>query len=216
LKIYLLPGLGADERIFRYLDIGEHNVVPLKWHAPIGDEPIEAYAKKLSQQIQGDDMILIGMSFGGIMAIELGKIMKANKIILISSIASFDELPLIYRLAGKTRIHRLLTGGVLKSSYRLMNWVMGATDPIRKELLAHMLRDTDERFLRWALHKIVTWKNSTVPSNVYRIHGTNDRVLPLRHADFIINNGGHLSVANRAEEVTLFIRKILATPNADS
>lgn len=216
MKVYLLPGLGADERIFRYLDLKSFEVVPLRWHTPNGDESIEDYAKKLAEQIDRDNPVLIGMSFGGIMAIELGKILKAHKIIIISSVISFNELPAMYRLAGKVQVHRMLSGSLLKSSHRLMNWVMGATDPMRRDLLAEMLRDTNEHFLRWAIHKIVTWKNTAVVPNVYRIHGTNDRILPLRRADFIINNGSHLAIANRAEEVTLFIKKIIATPNVNS
>ena len=72
-----------------------------------------------------------------------------------------------------------------------------------------MLRDTDERFLSWAIDKIVSWKNTTVPPNVFRIHGNNDRVLPMRRTDFVIDRGGHLAIADKAEEVSRYIKKII-------
>jgi hypothetical protein len=143
LNLYLLPGLGADERIFRHLELGDHNVVPIRWAVPLKHESIEDYALQIAKQIGPDNSVLIGMSFGGIMAIEIAKIIS------VSSVISYDELPPMYRLAGKLKLHQILTGGVLKSSQRMMNWVMGATDPLRKTLLADMLRDTDERFLHW-------------------------------------------------------------------
>ncbi len=211
LNIYLLPGLGADERLFQYLDLGEHSVVPIKWWRPKNSEPIEEYAARISSQINGSDSILIGVSFGGMMAIEIGKIIQTEKIILVSSAATYRELPIIYRWAGRLKLHRLFTGGLLKRSHRMLNWMMGAGDTLRKTLLADMLRDTDKDFLFWAMDKIVTWNNEKVPDNVIRIHGDRDRVLPLRKTDYLIKNGGHIMVANRAEEVTSAIRTILSS-----
>jgi pimeloyl-ACP methyl ester carboxylesterase len=208
LNLYLLAGLGADERIFRYLDLHKHHVVPIRWRAPVKNESIEEYAARVASQVDPTNSVLIGMSFGGIMAIEIAKLIPVQKVILISSAASHMEIPYIYRLAGRLRLHRMFTHPILKRSHRIMNWAMGETDPLRKTLLADMLRDSDERFLYWAMDKIVSWKNVTVPSNVVRIHGTHDRLLPLRRADYKIERGGHLSVANRAGEVSAAVNEI--------
>jgi pimeloyl-ACP methyl ester carboxylesterase len=213
LNIYLLPGLGADERLFQFLDLSGHNVTHIKRIVPVKNERIEDYVARISDQIKGDDVVLIGMSFGGVLAIELAKIIEVDKVILISSVADFTELPMIYRLAGKLRLQKLLTGGILKRSHRIMNWVMGANEPIRRTLLSDMLRDTNEDFLHWAIDTIVTWRNTTVPKNLFRIHGDRDKVLPLRRADYLIENGGHIMVANRADEVTAAIKHILTVRN---
>lgn len=209
MTIYLLPGLGADERLFQNLDLDGFHATTLKWIDPLQNESIESYAKRLAVKIAGQELVLIGMSFGGIMSIELAKVVPVKKIILISSAVSFDELPRLYRLAGRTKFYKVMTGGLLKRSHQIFNWVMGARDPVRKELLAQILRDTDEKFLRWAVEKIVTWRNSTVPDNVVRIHGDNDRVLPFRRAEYRIKGGSHLMVADRAGEVSAAIKEIL-------
>jgi hypothetical protein len=214
MTIYLLPGVGADERLFQYLTLGDHEVIPIHWITPNTDDTIENYAAKIALQISGTDSVLIGQSFGGMMAVEIGKIMPFQKIIIISSMVSADELPRRYRLAADLRLHKLLAG-VLKRSYRLINWTLGAVDPIRRKLLADMLRDSDEKFMTWAIEKIVTWKNRTVPPNLVCIHGDKDKVLPLRRAEYIIKGGTHVMVADRADEVSAAIKEIL-TPNANS
>lgn len=210
MTIYLLPGLGADERLFQYLRFGDVEVIPIHWIIPSPGESIENYAAKISLQISGTDIVLIGQSFGGMMAIEIAKLMPIKKIILISSVVSHDELPITYRLAGRFKLNKLMTGPLLKRSHRFFNWIMGATDHLRRKLIADMLRDSDEAFMLWAMEKIVSWKNEIVPPNIVRIHGDKDRVLPYRHADYMIKDGGHLIVANRVDEVNTALKNILA------
>lgn len=210
MTIYLLPGLGADERLFQFLDPGDHEVIPIHWITPNADDSIENYAAKIALQISAkNDNVLIGQSFGGIMAVEIGKIMPFKKIIIISSMIACDELPRRYRIARQLKLHKILTAGLLKRSHTFINWIMGASDPLRKKLLADMLRDSDEKFMMWALERILNWQNRTVPPNIVCIHGDNDKVLPLRRAEYVIKGGGHLIVADRAGEVSAAIKEIL-------
>lgn len=114
MDIYLLSGLGADERLFQYLDLKGHRLIPLNWITPCKDESIEDYAQRIAPQVRDGNSVLIGVSFGGIMAMEIGKHIQIHKIILISSVESFKELPVTYRLAGRLRLHRILTPALLK------------------------------------------------------------------------------------------------------
>ena len=75
--------------------------------------------KEISQQIKDKNPILIGLSFGGIVATELSKIISVEKLILISSLKTKSEIPLIYRLAGKLHIHRIIPYSVLKKDHFL-------------------------------------------------------------------------------------------------
>jgi pimeloyl-ACP methyl ester carboxylesterase len=209
MDIYLLCGLGADERLFSYLDLSGLNVTAVKWVVPLDNETMPEYARRLLPQIVSSDPVLMGVSFGGMVAIEIGKLIPTRKIILISSSATRTELPWLYRAAGKLKIHRLIPGFLLKRSHVVMNWIMGATDPARRDLLADMLKKTNSKFLYWAIDKVVTWMNDQTPLNVIRIHGTSDKVLPLRNADYAIEGGGHLIVANRAKEVDGILKTVL-------
>ncbi|MFN8890222.1 MAG: alpha/beta hydrolase, partial [Cyclobacteriaceae bacterium] len=70
-----------------------------------------------------------------------------------------------------------------------------------------ILSATDPHFLRWALHQIVTWKKEAVEVPISQIHGDNDRILPIRDADFSIPDGGHLIVYTHAPIVSQWIRE---------
>jgi hypothetical protein len=49
--IYLFSGLGADERVFSYLEFPGFETVFVKWITPFRNEAIEAYAGRIAQQV---------------------------------------------------------------------------------------------------------------------------------------------------------------------
>ena len=84
-ELYLISGLGADKRVFDFLDLPGFKIHHIEWVEPGDHETVENYAKRLLNQIRTVKPILIGLSFGGLIAIEIGKLMETEKIILISS-----------------------------------------------------------------------------------------------------------------------------------
>lgn len=208
-NIYLLSGLGADKSAFNFIDLSGFNANHIEWINPVENEQIENYAKRLSKQIQTDNPIVIGVSFGGIMAVEIAKQIKTEKIILISSVKTKHEIPLYFRFVGYLKIHRIIPIKFFKQVNRLTYWFFGAKTKNEKELLMTIIKRTDTNFLRWAIDKIVNWKNTTRFANLVHIHGTDDKILPLRAANYKVYNGGHLMVVNKGAELTALIRKIL-------
>ena len=91
--VYCISGLGADERIFCRLQVPDSTFHFIRWEQPRVSESIDNYAARLCKQIQHDQPILMGVSFGGMMAIEMAKVLSVEKVVLISSIKSFTELP---------------------------------------------------------------------------------------------------------------------------
>ena len=83
-RIYVFSGLGADERVFKYLDFPGYEPVFIRWLQPTKEEAIEHYSKRLTEQIGTSRPVLIGLSFGGIIAIEVAKVIDTEKIILIA------------------------------------------------------------------------------------------------------------------------------------
>ncbi len=209
--IYVFSGLGADERVFQYLDFSGFAVTFIRWIQPIQNETIEEYAKRLTQQITTVRPILSGLSFGGIVATEVAKLIDTEKIVLVASAKTRQEIPFYYRLAGQLRLHKLLPVDLLKRLNALSNWFFGAHSESDKKMLAAILRDTDSQFLQWAIDEIVTWKNQLVPPNLIHIHGTADRILPFRHvvSDLQVTGGGHFMTVNKAQELTVAIRSLL-------
>jgi pimeloyl-ACP methyl ester carboxylesterase len=207
--IYLLSGLGADKRVFDFIDFSGFRVNHVDWIEPAGNESIESYAKRLLVQIKTNRPVLIGVSFGGMVAVEIAKLIETEKVIVISSATTKLDIPIYFRIVGQLRLSKLIPIRFLKTTNSLTYWFFGAETEKENELLRVIIEETDDRFLNWALDKIANWKNRTLPTNVVHIHGTNDKILPLRKADFEVSNGGHLMVVNKAEEISGLIRKIL-------
>jgi hypothetical protein len=49
--IYLISGLGADERVFQNLDFGRLKPTFIKWIEPRDNETIQKYALRLSNKL---------------------------------------------------------------------------------------------------------------------------------------------------------------------
>ena len=78
-------------------------------------------------------------------------------------------------------------------------------------MLKTIIEETDHRYLLWSIEKILTWKNTFVPKNVIHIHGTADRVLPIRYikCDYEIKGGGHFMTLNMPGDISDIIKKYL-------
>ena len=210
-KIYIFSGLGADERVFQKLDFSGLDVTFVNWIIPLEKESIEQYATRLLDQIPSKNPIVIGLSFGGIMAVEIAKQIETKKIILIASAKTKDEIPFYFRLIGKLNIHKILPASLLKSSNFVINWFFGTSTLEDKQLLKQILVDTNPIFLKWALDKVAKWKNVDQLKDIFHIHGDRDRILPLQFvkADKIVKKGVHLMTLDKAEELTRILRKEL-------
>jgi pimeloyl-ACP methyl ester carboxylesterase len=212
LKVYFISGLGADERVFSRIHLPDgFEPVHLNWIPPLSNEDLEDYAKRFAQQIQTDgEFILIGLSFGGILASEIAKIIHPSKIIIISSLASYHELPWYFKWAGKFGLQKLITPGIYKQA-TLLNSFMGPGDKEMKAIVYDYVRKADPDFIRWSLNVILHWKHNEKLPNITHIHGSNDHLLPCKYVrpEFVVARGGHLMVFNKSTEVNDILKKIL-------
>lgn len=210
-KVYIFSGLGADERVFKYLDFKDWDVTFINWIKPKINEPLTSYVNRISEQVKDESPILIGLSFGGIVASELAKIISVEKLILISSLKTRTEIPLIYRLAGKINLHRLVPYSILKKDHLLNRWLFDVIRKNDKDLFQRVLADTDIDFLKWAINCIVKWDNTKLHPNLFHIHGNADKLLPIRKSGEVISieNGGHLMVLDKAKQVSEALHRII-------
>jgi len=206
-ELYIFSGLGADESVFQRLDFSGFPTTFIKWIVPIDNETIENYATRLIDQITSTKPILIGLSFGGLMAVEVAKQIDEEKVILIASAKTKKEIPFYYRWAGQIRLHKLLPTKLLRSTNFMTYWLFGTGSTCERQLLKQILLDTDPIFLKWAIDKIVRWTNNTPTKNIFHIHGSSDRILPLCFVDcnMTIKNGGHLVTLNKSDELNKII-----------
>jgi len=207
-KIYVFSGLGVDKRVSDHIDFGVLDVELLEWNHPFADESLENYALRISKKITEENPILIGLSFGGILCVEISKIIKTKKIILIASAKTKFELPYLFRLSGKLKLNKLIPNSILTHQNFIINWLFGIITKQEKHLLKSILQDTDPKFLSWAINEIINWKNKISPENSIHIHGNLDRIIPIKFvkANFVIKGGGHFMTVNKAQEIEYIIK----------
>ncbi len=208
--IYCISGLGADFRIFQHIRIPGAIMHPIKWETPHEEETLPAYAKRLSEQILHADAILLGVSFGGMLATEISKHTVVGKTILVSSNRSPNEFPRYLKLAGNIRLHKLVPYQFV-SRFAVLNRFIFDTRSKAEELYLKrmMLKDSDILFIKRAVNMIMKWKEDhRKVSNLIQIHGTKDRLLlPNRiEADHWIEGGGHFMIWNEAEKISSIIQ----------
>lgn len=211
-NIYFISGLGADERVFRKLKFKGYRPVHIHWLEPERGESLSSYACRLSKQISSDRPILVGLSFGGLITIELAKQIDVEQAILISSAKTTAEIPFYYKIFRWFPLHRIFPFKTfLWAVYWFAYWVFSAETVEERKLLKAILLDTDAHFLKWALHRVVVWQNYTIPDSLHHIHGLRDRIFPMRwiKPDLIIEQAGHLMVFNRASQVSKLITQII-------
>jgi pimeloyl-ACP methyl ester carboxylesterase len=203
--MYLLGGLGADSRVFNYLDLSGFETVFIDWIDVLPSETIESYAQRLSERIQHPNPLLVGVSFGGMIAVEISRKVKIEKVILISSATT---IPWYLKLAGGLRLQFLVPPKVLIRFELLTFWLFGVSQPEEQQLLRRIIRDTNESFLKWAIKRILEWNPDISKHDVIKIHGSNDRLLPpSSHVDFLIKGGGHFMIVTRAKEISLILAR---------
>jgi hypothetical protein len=205
----MLSGLGADWRLFQKLDLPAHfEIVHIEWIAPYKNEPLIEYAWRLSAQMDTTKPFrLIGLSFGGIVATELTKLILPVQTIIVSSTAVSSGIPWYYKIGGKLAIPDLTPNAFIKSANPLSYWLFGTKTKEEKRLLKQVLHDMDNTFMNWAIKKVTTWHNTEKPANLFHIHGAADKVLPCAFVkpDVIIPHGEHLMVFSMWETVSKVI-----------
>lgn len=212
MKVYFISGLAADKRVFKYIRVPSNcEIIHLNWIEPQKKETLTAYAIRLAQGINADEpFAVVGLSMGGMIAIEIARHYHPSKTVLISSITCSQQLPVHLKWAGKMRLHKIMPIRFVKSA-AIMKRLFTAETKDDKETLRQIIRDSDSKFIKWAMGAILFWDNTEPPASYIHIHGTKDEVLPLRRTQptHIISDGGHLMVMTRAEEINKILLEVL-------
>jgi pimeloyl-ACP methyl ester carboxylesterase len=209
--IYCIPGLGANEKCFQYLDLSFAQPVFINWIQPLKNETLQQYAMRLKGQfIHDENPVIFGLSLGGMIAVEIGKILPSAKIIIISSAKTKNEIPRYFKVFKHIPLYKFLPEWMVRKQTAIRNYFLGAKKRSTKKYVKQVAEKADANFYRWAIGAILSWQNEIVPPNVVHIHGTNDKLLPSKfiHADALINNGGHLMIIENAQEVSPLIKNL--------
>jgi len=211
-KIFLIPGLGADTRVYNNIDLNDHEVICVDWIEPHKTDTLATYAQKLIRQYHiTPGSVVIGNSLGGMIAIEIAKAIPLSKVILISSIKTIDEAPGYFTFFRALPLYKLISGKTFTSMGFMIKPLFGKMSDTDKWLFNDMLRNSSPVFLKWAMDAALAWNNKTVPANVYIIAGDKDLIFSYKKIkDAIVVKGGtHIMIYDKAKEINKVLKMIL-------
>lgn len=158
IPVYCISGLGADETVFEHLSLPGCTLFHLPWLKPEPGEAIGHYAGRMAAGIRHREPVLLGLSFGGIMAQEIARIVAPKRVWLISTVKQRSEMPPYMRFGAVLPLHRL---ALALNPHRWMgpleNFNLGVETAEERAMVARFRRSVDKDYLRWAIDVIVHW-----------------------------------------------------------
>lgn len=184
----------------------------MDWIVPEPHEPLAHYALRLKDQITEPAPVIVGLSFGGMLASEIALADPSARVVIISSNKTKSEFPRGLLIGKYLPLYKWVPAPLLKKRPLLSSIFLSPHGKTQKELFNAIARDSDYSFTKWAIEAILNWKNSRIPVNLQHIHGTADRLLPYRRvkADFTVKGGTHLMIMNNPAELSSILREIIA------
>ncbi|MEH0154302.1 alpha/beta hydrolase [Limibacter armeniacum] len=214
--VYCIPGLGNDERIFSMLDIQAKNVKYLRFVEPLSlDESVSSYCQRMLDQIEDDDLynepVLIGFSLGGILAIEMSKLIKASQVILINSIKSHKERPLHLNVLEALPAYRLIPQFFTKIAMIPMMPLFGFLPPEQEQMYFDMWENSSNKLIRWGVQTVLGWQHNDPVDNLTHIHGDGDLIFPISNIKnpVTVKGGTHVMITRKHTEVSQLVNEAL-------
>jgi esterase/lipase len=213
IHVYFVPGLAAGKEIFKHIELDNDKYIVhiLEWLIPTKKESLQSYAERFSKQVIHEHSVLIGVSFGGVIAQEMSLFLKLKKLIIISSVKTKFEIPKRLQYAKKTKAYKLVPTRLVLSATDLTKFSIGPKSKKRLALYQEYLSVRNKEYLDWAIEQMVCWDREVELPNVNHIHGERDAVFPIKNIQncILIEKGTHVMIMYKAKAVTEEIVKII-------
>ena len=211
--VYLFPGQGADERLFKHLELPSgYDTVNISYPVPDKHETMAMFASRFIEKIDpSTPYILLGVSIGGMICTELSDTISPLKTILISSAKSTQELPDRYTINQHIHLNRIIPKGMTKGGARMLQGIVEPDRKHDKETFVEMLKAKDPLYLKRTVDMIVNWERSSWSEKIVHIHGDKDHTIPIKNIkyDYLVEKGSHMMMITRAAEINQIIAGIL-------
>lgn len=211
-RVYFIPGLGADERLYANIHLKGVEEHYLNWVDPEDCMTLAEYAELYVPMVETDEpFYLIGTSMGGMMAIELQKRINPERMILVSTVKTRDELPLRLKAIGKAQLNRFFSGSLIQNLSGFIDAVYPWQTPTQRDLFLEMLNNCSPKYLEFAINACINWSNREVPKHYAHFHGSRDPLFPAARAvnAEIIPGGNHFMIYEMGEVLTQKIQAVL-------
>lgn len=213
-KVIFIPGVGADERAFSQLEIkGAFKKVYANW-IPLQSSGMsfESYCIRLTEHYKIDrEDILIGLSFGGLVAQQIGRTLENQHVILLSSFRNRKDLRNIWNLALRMKLYKLLPSQKIRFIVDVASLFLHTWRRRSGSVLKEMLSDADFKLIKWSLRMIERSDLSdSYKSGYLSLVGDKDLLIKQwSDSQMKINGGSHFMVHDKADLVAKQIENYL-------
>ena len=201
IHVYFMPGMAANPSIFDNIGLPESQfqMHKLCWFIPLEGESLGEYALRMTKNIKHENVVLLGVSFGGILVQEMSKHIKLRKLIVVSSVKTKHELPKRMKVLRATKAYKLLPTQLMSNIDLLAKYAFGNTITKRIELYKKYLSVNDKRYLDWAIEQVINWNQEEAMSQVIHVHGEKDAVFPCANVKecIVVKGGTHIMIINK-------------------
>jgi len=212
-KLYLIPGQGSDYRIYKYFNFENFDTVHIEYIIPDENETMKSYAKRLAEQIDTSKRFsIIGVSLGGMLAVEMSEFLNPEEVIIISSAKNRNELPFRYKFMRKVPLNNIFGGNFLRSVAPFAQLIVEPDSKKEREFCVSMLKGKNEIFMKRSVNMIINWEREKNNTNVIHIHGDNDHTIPIRNVNdvtFEVKNGSHMMTLTKGEQIKNIVKEYL-------
>jgi pimeloyl-ACP methyl ester carboxylesterase len=213
IPVYFMPGLAASSTIFERIELDEaiFEIHLLEWEIPLQRETLYSYAKRMASKIEKENVVLVGVSFGGVLVQEMAPFLKVRKLIIISSVKTNLEVPLRMKIAKSTKAYKLVPTTLLQNIEVLSNFNFGSAIQHRLKLYEKYLSVRNKNYLEWAIEQMILWNRTKPDKAVIHIHGDADEVFPIKNIkDCIVVKGGtHIMILSKYRWLNENLPKII-------
>lgn len=198
----MMPGMAANPSIFERIDLPdeEYKVIWLSWKIPKKDEPLSSYAERMVEEVvKNEPIVLIGVSFGGVLVQEMSKLVAIKRLIIISSVKTKHELPKRMKIARDTGVYKILPTSLLDYITHIEKLPVGNLVRKRLKLYQQYLSVNDKVYLDWAIEEMLCWEQEQPIEDIVHVHGDEDLVFPIKNIEncIVIPKGTHIMVLNK-------------------
>jgi hypothetical protein len=203
---FFLPGMGATAAMYNALRHKlDFPVRFINWPAYQGETTYEEVARRIiGEHALQDGDIVGGSSLGGMVALEIGQIIRLKACILLGSAMNSSE------------VHRLLAKLSPLASITPIGLVQILAGK-QANLISSMFSESDTEFIRAMSAYLPRWAGfHEQTERVYRLHGERDPIIPCPQTGAtVIEGAGHIIAMTHMNETAAFLRTIKSRLDAD-
>lgn len=210
MRFFLITGFGLDKRAFSLLDLPEDKFKFFDLIPPLKGETLKTYALRMGREIGvGPDDVVGGVSFGGMMALEIAKAVKTRGVVIIASTTHPRHIRKRFLLFS--HISPYVPDALVHRIFRLVPWVLKRQNMLTPEgqtLLNDIMTAFPPAWLRSMPPMIRKWEGCQPAAPFRRMHSEGDWLIRLDGdpKDLTVVKGkNHLITVSHPEAVRKFL-----------